>query len=88
MFFGRDDVEEYVVLWERPLLWTLLSQSKARALFLRKAMGTGAKPIAPMVIEVDKDNPNKDIDKLDIEIPVMSPRIQRGVQKSCRIKCV
>ena len=40
-------------------------------------MGTGAKPIAPMVIEVDKDNPNKDIDKLDIEIPVMSPRIQR-----------
>ena len=43
----------------------------------RKAMGTGAKPIAPMVIEVDKDNPNKDIDKLNIEIPVMSPRIQR-----------
>ena len=38
----------------------------------KKAMGTGAKPIAPMVIEVDKDNPNKDIDKLDIEIPVMS----------------
>ena len=43
----------------------------------KKAMGTGAKPIAPMVIEVDKDNPNKDIEKLDIEIPVMSPRIQR-----------
>ena len=32
----------------------------------KKAMGTGAKPIGPMVIEVDKDNPNKDIDKLDI----------------------
>ena len=39
-------------------------------------MGTGAKPIASMVTE-DKDNPNKDIDKLDIEILVMSPRIQR-----------
>jgi len=30
-----------------------------------------------MVIEVDKENPKKDIEKLDIEIPVMSPRIQR-----------
>ena len=46
----------------------------------KKAMGAGAKPIAPMVIEVDKDNPNKDIDKLDIEIPVMSPRIQRSTK--------
>jgi type III restriction enzyme len=30
-----------------------------------------------MVIEVDKNNSNKDIPKLDIEIPTMSPRIQR-----------
>ena len=40
-------------------------------------MGIGEKPIPPMVIEVDKENPKKDIEKLDIEIPVMSPRIQR-----------
>jgi len=25
----------------------------------KKAMGEGSKPIAPMVIEVDKDNPKK-----------------------------
>jgi len=37
-------------------------------------VGTGTKPITPMVIEVDKE---KDIKQLDIEIPVMSPRIQR-----------
>jgi type III restriction enzyme len=30
-----------------------------------------------MVIEVDKENPKKDIEKLDIEIPVMTARIQR-----------
>ena len=55
-----------------------MSQSKGEGVILeKKAMGTGAKPIAPMVIEVDKDNPKKDIEKLDIEIPVMSPRIQR-----------
>jgi len=40
-------------------------------------MGSGAKPIAPMVVEVDNENPNKDIEKLDIEIPIMTPRIQR-----------
>jgi len=43
----------------------------------KKAMGEGSKPLAPTVIEVDKDNPHKDIEKLDIEIPVMTPRIQR-----------
>ena len=43
----------------------------------KRAMGAGAKPIAPMVIEVDNENPKKDIEKLDIEIPIMTPRIQR-----------
>ena len=52
----------------------------------KKAMGTGAKPITPMVIEVDKDNPNKDIDKLDIEIPVMS--LSSASTKPCRVGCV
>jgi type III restriction enzyme len=43
----------------------------------RKAMGTGSKPITPMVVEVDRENPKKNIETLDIEIPVLSPRIQR-----------
>jgi type III restriction enzyme len=42
-----------------------------------KSMGVGSKPISPMVIEVDRENPHKNIEKLDIEIPVMTPRIQR-----------
>ena len=40
-------------------------------------MGERSKPNAPVVIEVDRDNENKDIDKLDIELPVLSPRIYR-----------
>src|SRR3989339_1440708 len=78
MFFGRDDVEEYVSVVGTPAFMDFVESIKGEGVILeKKAMGAGAKPIAPMVIEVDKDNPNKDIEKLDIEIPVMSPRIQR-----------
>lgn len=78
MFFGRDDVEEYVSVLGTPAFMEFVESINREGVVLEKrAMGTGAKPIAPMVIEVDKDNPKKDITKLDIEIPVMSPRIQR-----------
>lgn len=78
MFFGRDDVEEYVSVIGTPAFMEFVESINGEGVILEKrAMGEGAKPIAPMVIEVDKDNPKKDIEKLDIEIPVMSPRIQR-----------
>lgn len=32
---------------------------------------------SPMVIEVDIDNPKKDLVSLDIEIPILTPRIRR-----------
>ena len=40
-------------------------------------MGKGSKGKTPIIIEVDKDNPNKNLDKLDIPIPQLSPRIYR-----------
>ncbi len=43
----------------------------------RQPMGEGTKPKAPIVIEVDKTNVNKDIDALDIEIPILTRRIHR-----------
>ena len=43
----------------------------------RQAMGVGTKPKAPLVVEVDKTNVNKDIDALDIEIPILTRRIYR-----------
>lgn len=78
MFFGRDDVEEYVSVIGTPAFMDFVESINGEGVILeKKAMGEGTKPITPMVIEVDKDNPKKDIEKLDIEIPVMSPRIQR-----------
>lgn len=78
MFFGRNDIEEYVSVIGTPAFIDFVKSIKGEGVILeKKAMGAGSKPIAPMVIEVDKENPNKDIKKLDIEIPLMSPRIQR-----------
>lgn len=43
----------------------------------KKPMGAGTAPKAPIIIEIDAENKKKDIDKLDIEIPVMTPRVYR-----------
>ncbi|MBI4517930.1 MAG: DEAD/DEAH box helicase family protein [Deltaproteobacteria bacterium] len=40
-------------------------------------MGEHSKPKAPLVVEVDRENRKKDIDGLDIELPVLAPRIYR-----------
>jgi type III restriction enzyme len=40
-------------------------------------MGGGSGPKSPIVVEVDRDNPGKDIDRLDIDLPQLAPRIQR-----------
>ncbi len=78
MFFGRDDVEEYVSVIGTPAFMDFVESIKGEGVILeKKAMGAGSKPLSPMVIEVDKENPKKDIEKLDIEIPTMTPRIQR-----------
>ncbi len=36
-----------------------------------------SRPRSPMVVEVERDNPKKDIDRLDIELPILAPRIYR-----------
>ena len=43
----------------------------------RQPMDAGTKPKAPLVVAVDKANVNKDIDALDIEIPILTRRVYR-----------
>ena len=43
----------------------------------RERMDTNSDPTGPLVIEVDKDNPRKNIDELNIEIPILAPRTYR-----------
>lgn len=78
MYFGRDDIDEYVSVIGTPAFMDFVESIKGEGVLLEKRlMGSGSKPVSPMVIEVDKENEGKDIEKLDIEIPVMTARIQR-----------
>jgi len=78
MYFGRDDVDEYVSVIGTPAFMDFVESIQGEGVLLEKRlMGGGSKPVAPMVVEVDKENTAKDIEKLDIEIPVMTARIQR-----------
>lgn len=42
-----------------------------------RPMGPGTGPNVPLMVEVDEENEDKDLDALDIEIPVLTPRIYR-----------
>jgi len=78
MFFGREDVEEYVSVVGTPAFMDFVESIKAEGVELEKRkMDRTTKAVTPTVIEVDHDNPKKDIQKLDIELPILTPRIQR-----------
>ncbi len=51
-----------------------------------RRMGEGSEPKAPLIIEVENDNPQKDIEKLDIEIPILTPRIYREFKNLSELK--
>ncbi len=77
MYFGQD-VEEYVSVIGTPAFMEFVESIKAEGVELEKRrMDRSGTPITPTVIEVDTANVKKDIDNLDIELPVLTPRIQR-----------
>ena len=77
MFFGQN-VEEYVSVIGTPAFMEFVESIKAEGVELEKRkMDRTGSPITPTVIEVDIENVKKDIENLDIELPVLTPRIQR-----------
>jgi type III restriction enzyme len=71
-------IEEYVSVVGTDAFMEFVESIQAEGVELeRKAMGEGTKPKTPLVIEIDNENDKKDMDILDIEIPVMTPRIYR-----------
>lgn len=72
-------LEEYVSVIGTNAFMEFVESIQAEGVELeRKAMGEGAQPNTPLVVEVDRDNPRKDVETLDIEIPVLSPRVRRN----------
>ncbi|MDD9868064.1 MAG: DEAD/DEAH box helicase family protein [Candidatus Campbellbacteria bacterium] len=76
--YSEIDVEEQVSVIGTDAFMDFVESIKSEGVELEKRkMGEGTKPKAPLVIEVDNENVKKDIEKLDIEIPVLTPRIYR-----------
>ncbi|MDO9211494.1 MAG: DEAD/DEAH box helicase family protein, partial [Deltaproteobacteria bacterium] len=71
-------VEEYVSVVGTNAFMDFVESIQAEGVVLeRKPMGEGTQPKTPLVVEIDKGNVKKDIDALDIEIPVLTPRVYR-----------
>lgn len=71
-------IEEYVSVVGTDAFMDFVESIQAEGVVLeRRPMGQGTQAKAPLVVEVDKENEKKDIEALDIEIPVMTPRVYR-----------
>lgn len=76
MYLGR--VEETVSVIGTEAFMEFVESIRSEGVDLvQRPMGEGAKPNMPVLVEIDSENDKKDLDELDIEIPVMTPRIYR-----------
>ena len=77
MYPERDTEERVSVIGTDAFMDFVESLQTEGIEFDQEPMGEGAPPIISLVIEVDNDGGDKDIDALDIEIPILSPRAIR-----------
>lgn len=75
--FPLDTPENLVVVGTPAFLEFVESLKTEGVEFQYSPMGKGTKGKSPIIVEVDRENKNKDLDKLDIPLPQMSPRIYR-----------
>jgi type III restriction enzyme len=76
MYKGDENAEEYVSVVGTDAFMDFVESIREEGVTLeRKPMGEGKDPIAPLIIEVDLENTVKDIKKLDILIPKLTPRL-------------
>lgn len=72
------DLEEYVSVIGTDAFMEFVESIQIEGVDLeRKPMGEGAAAHAPLLVEIDDENEKKDIEQLDIEIPVLTPRRYR-----------
>ena len=72
------DVKEELVVVGTPAFIEFVESIKTEGVeFSYRPMGDTEKSRNPIIVEIDNDNIKKDLDKLDIQIPVLTPRIHR-----------
>ena len=77
-----DGLQEYVSVVGTDAFMEFVESIQAEGVVIERAeMGNRSKVKTPLVIEVDHQNEEKDIASLDIEIPVLTPRIHRKYER-------
>lgn len=72
------EIEEYVSVVGTDAFMDFVESIQAEGVILeKKPMGSETAANAPIIIEIDNENVKKDIEKLDIEIPVLTTRVFR-----------
>ena len=75
--FGMEVKEELVVVGTPAFIEFVESIKTEGVEFSYRPMGETEKSRNPIIVEIDADNDKKDLDKLDIPVPILSPRIHR-----------
>ena len=76
--YPASNVREYVSVVGTDAFMDFVESIQSEGVELeRSEMGEGATLKAPIIVEVDNENTKKDLDRLDIEIPVLTARIYR-----------
>jgi type III restriction enzyme len=82
MYPREANVQEYVSVVGTDAFMEFVESIKSEGVVLEyKAMGKGTEAIAPKVIEIDQENKKKDLDNLDISIPLMTPRLHKEYKR-------
>jgi type III restriction enzyme len=72
------DIEEYVSVVGTNAFMEFVESIQAEGVVLeRKPMGPGTAASTPIIIEIDNENMKKDLEMLDIEIPILTTRVYR-----------
>ena len=79
--FARDIEEELSVIGTSAFLEFVESIKSEGVELGYRSMGESAKGRSPIVVEIDKENKFKDIEKLDIQVPQLTPRLYREYKK-------
>jgi len=86
MYFGQD-VTEYVSVVGTEAFMDFVDSIKSEGVELEhRKMGEGSDAKTPVVIEIDHANVTKDVDALDIEVPILTPRIYREYKNLSELK--
>ena len=77
MYRGENIEEKLSVIGTDKFMEFVESITAEGVEFEHRPMGERTEAKAPFVVEIDRENMKKDIEKMDIQIPVLTPRIYR-----------